>query len=170
MKQNKCILSILLVVLFLTESAGAQDAQLFIGGNVILGFPSGDFKQGYSYATGLDATMGFGGKKILLTGTAGYVAYRQKDSNPYGKITLIPFKAGLRIYPYKDLFLSANAGMGFLKDANMASRETRFIYDIGIGIHSGVIQVGLSYDGWKRKNSMGTSNTLQLKMGIALKG
>lgn len=170
MNQNKFTLSILLVLLFMNESAGAQDAQMLLGGNAILGFPYGDFKQAYSYATGVDATMGFGGKKLLVTGTAGYVAYKQKDTNPYGKITLIPFKAGLRIYPYKDLFLSANAGMGFLKDAIMASRETRFIYDIGIGIHSGVIQVGLSYDGWKRKNSNGTTNTLQLKMGIALKG
>jgi hypothetical protein len=170
MRQNKFILSILLVFLFLNESAGAQDAQMLLAGNVILGFPSGDFKQGYSYATGFDATMGFGGKKLLLTGTTGYVTYKQKDANTYGKITLIPFKAGLRIYPYKDFFLSANAGMGFLKDANMLSRETRFIYDLGFGIHSGVIQVGLSYDGWKRKNTTGTSNTLQLKMGIALKG
>lgn len=169
----------LMAVVFLTgllitggQSLQAQqkDLNLLMGGNVILGFPTGDFKNGYSSASGVDAFLGFGmSRQAFLVGTIGYVSYRNEDSNPYGKIKLIPLKAGLRLYPAKKVFLAGNAGVGFLKDETMSSRESRFVYDFGVGLHGQVLQAGVYYDGWKRKNNNGTSNSIQLRIGLALR-
>jgi hypothetical protein len=171
--------NLLLLVLFSAcfslcglQKAVAQkhDLNLIMGGNVILGFPAGDFKNGYSSATGVDAFLGFGmSRQAFLVGTIGYSSYKNEDTNPYGKIKLIPLKAGLRLYPAKKLFVAGNAGVGFLKDETMSSRESRFVYDFGLGLHGQIVQAGVYYDGWKRKNNNGTSNTIQLRIGLALR-
>lgn len=147
----------------------AQKLNTFVGGNLIIGFPTGDFKNGYKRATGIDASLGFGGKHLYGIGTIGYVSYKEQSGNPYGKITLVPIKAGLRVYPTNILFLSGNAGVGFLKDEVMSSRESRFMFDAGIGLHLLVGQISLNYDGWKRQNTDGFSGTIQLKLGLAFK-
>jgi hypothetical protein len=164
-----------IALLFITVLAGLnsfaqKDMNIFAGGNVLIGFAGGDFKKGYSYATGIDASLGFGiTEKLYVLGTAGYTSYKNEDTNPYGIITLIPLKAGVRVYPIKNLFIAGNAGVGFLKDKVMASRESRFVYDIGIGAHGTLMQAGFYYDGWKRKNSSGSSNTFQIRVGFAIK-
>lgn len=151
------------------QTASAQKTDLFLGGNLIVGFPSGDFKDGYKRATGIEGSLGLGGSKVIVLGTLGYMSYKEQSLNPYGKITVIPVKAGLRVYPTKVLFLTGNAGVGFLKDEVMSSRETRFVYDAGIGLHLIVAQVSVHYDAWKRQNTNGYTGAVLLKFGIAIK-
>jgi hypothetical protein len=166
----KQVLPFLFFLITVFTATAQKDINVFVGGNLIIGFPSGDFSNAYSYATGVDATLGAGlTEKLYITGTLGYLSYKSEDSNPYGRITLIPLKAGLRIYPYKEFFLAGNAGVGFLKDELMTSRESRFVYDVGMGLHYKAINIGVYYDGWKRKNTSGSSNTLQLRVGLAIK-
>ncbi|MBS4064020.1 MAG: hypothetical protein KGZ74_05645 [Chitinophagaceae bacterium] len=166
----KQIIPFFISMLSMSDLIAQKDVNLFAGGNLIVGFAGGDFKNGYSYATGIDASLGAGiTKNVYAVGTLGYISYKNEDSNPYGKITLIPLKAGLRVYPYKNFFVAGDAGVGFLKDEIMTSRESRFIYDLGIGAHGELLQMGFYYDGWKRKNNKGSSNTFQIRLGIALR-
>lgn len=167
---HRTLFYLLLLAQFLTtEKAGAQKLNTFVGGNLIIGFPTGDFKDAYKRATGIDASLGFGGKHLYGLGTIGYVSYKEQDGGLYGKITVIPVKAGLRVYPSNILFLSGNAGVGFLKDEVMNKRESRFMFDAGIGLHFMLGQISLNYDAWKRQNTDGYSGTVQLKLGLALK-
>ena len=151
------------------QSATAQKTNLFLGGNLIVGFPSGDFKNGYKRATGIEGSMGLGSSKFIVLGTLGYMSYKEKEGNQFGKITVIPLKAGIRVYPTNMLFLTGNAGVGFLKDETMNSRETRFVYDAGVGLHIILGQISVHYDAWKRQNTNGYTGAILLKFGLALK-
>jgi hypothetical protein len=88
----------LLAQLAMIGKVTAQKLNTFVGGNLIIGFPTGDFKDGYKRATGIDASLGFGSKHLYGLGTIGYVSYKPQSGNPYGKITVVPIKAGLRVY------------------------------------------------------------------------
>jgi hypothetical protein len=172
--RKSLVLHALFVVMFAVAgfSAKAQggDVNLYAGGNIIVAFPAGDFKNGYTYGAGAEGSLGFGiTKKLYLLGTLGYISYKNEDGNLYGKIRYVPIKAGLRIYPGKNLYVAANAGVGLLKDAAMTSSESRFAYDAGIGIQVAVLQFGVHYDAWQRKNSPGASGAVQVKVGIVIK-
>ena len=155
---------------FPEATAQKKDLNVIMGGNAIIGFPTGDFKNGYTSATGVDAFLGFGlSGQAFLVGSIAYISYKNDDANPFGKIKMIPLKGGLRLYPGKKLFFAGNAGVGFLKDETMSSRESRIVYDLGMGLHGQILQAGVYYDGWKRKNNNGTSNSIQLRIGLALR-
>ena len=144
---------VLLICLFTicTLGASAQKTNPFLGGNLILGFPNGDFKTAYKSALGIEGSAGFGGKRIFVLGTLGYVSYKAESGNPT-----------------KRLFLTGNAGYGFLKDETMSKREARFVYDAGVGLHFLLSQISVHYDAWQRKNNAGVSSSIQLKLGLAL--
>ncbi len=157
------------LLLLLAVSVSAQKkSDSFIGGNLIYSMPQDMFKQGYKSGTGIDVSLGIGTKKVLLTGTLGYLSYKAQSDNPYGKITVILLKAGLRIRPTHMLFLAGNAGVGFLKDETMSSREGRFMYDAGAGLHFILFDFGVYYDAWKKKNTAGYSGAVELKFGMSL--
>lgn len=164
---KKFIFSVSLVLF--STSLIAQKSKSFIGGNIVFGFPGGDFKDSYKSAIGVEGSAGIGFSKLYLLGTVGYTSYKPVSGNMYGKITIIPLKAGLRLYATKKIFLAGNAGYGFLKDEVMESREARFVYDAGVGVHFLLGQVSVHYDAWKRKNNPGSSSTVQLKLGLAIK-
>ncbi len=154
----------------LAQKSAAQKSKVnsFIGGNLIIAYPQDDFKNGYKIGTGVDASLGFGSKHVYAIGTVGYLSYKPQSGNAYGKISVIPLKAGVRIYPGNFFFLSGNAGVGFLKDEVTTSRSSRFMYDAGLGFHFILGQVSLHYDAWQRKNTTGASGAIQLKLGLAL--
>ena len=154
---------------FVQKAAAQNKVQSFIGGNIIIGYPQDDFKNGYKIGTGVDASLGFGSKHVYAIGTVGYLSYKPQSNNTYGKISVIPVKAGVRIYPGNFFFLSGNAGVGFLKDEVTTNRSSRFMYDAGLGFHFILGQVSLHYDAWQRKNTSGASGAIQLKLGLALK-
>lgn len=159
----------LLLFVCLSVQTSAQKNKTFIGGNLMYGFPSGTFGDAYKHASGIEGLLGFGHDKVYFIGSLGYQSYKAESSNIYGKVTVIPVKAGIRIYPTNLLFLTGNAGVGFLKDEVMSSRESRFMFDAGIGVHLVLVQISLHYEAWKRQNTDGFSPTVMLKAGFALK-
>jgi hypothetical protein len=151
------LFTVMLVITGFSAKAQGGDLNIYAGGNIIVAFPAGDFKNGYTYGAGAEGSLGFGiTKKIYLLGTLGYVSYKNEDTNPYGKIRSVPYVA-------------ANAGVGLLKDAVMTSNESRFAYDAGVGIQVSVLQFGIHYDAWQRKNTPGASGAVQVKVGLVFK-
>ena len=168
--KKKSLLLVLLAFVFANGTLLAQKKNTLFGGNIIVGFPVGSFGDSYTSALGFEGFGGIGlGENLYATGTLGYVSYAAESYNPYGRVTLIPIKAGLRYYATKNLFLTGNAGVGLIKDQDMTSRESRFAYDVGAGFQFSKFQAGLYYDGWKRQNTSGSSNSILLKFGIAIK-
>lgn len=109
------------------------------------------------------------GQKAYITGTIGFQSYAPESYNPYGKISMIPLKAGVRFYPVKNLFLTGNAGVGLIKDETIDARESRFAYDIGAGLNFNIFNASVHYDGWQKKNTNGGSHSVLLKLGIAIR-
>jgi Outer membrane protein beta-barrel domain len=161
---------VILAVIGFSAKAQSSDMNLYAGGNLILAFPAGDFSNGYTYGAGAEGSLGFGiTSKLYVLGTLGYISYKNEDGNLYGKIRYVPIKAGLRLYPGKNFYVAANAGIGLLKDEAMTSSESRFAYDAGVGIQVSVLQFGVHYDAWQRKNTPGASGALQVKVGLVFK-
>jgi hypothetical protein len=147
----------------------AQKLRTLIGGNVMIGSPTGDFKNFYTRVTGVEGSIGKGFSKLYVIGTIGYQAYKEADGFVYGKMSLIPMKAGIRIYPTEKIFICGNAGYGFLKDETMTFRDTRFVYDAGAGLNFLLGQISIHYDAWQRRNNPGTSASVLLKVGLVIK-
>ncbi|HMO34307.1 MAG TPA: hypothetical protein PKE63_06860 [Lacibacter sp.] len=151
------------------QRAASQDRSTFIGGNIVYGFPTGDFANGYKRVGGVEASLGAGSSGVYLLATTGILSYANQSNNGFGRISSIPLKGGVRLYATKKIFLAGNLGAVFIKDQQMSSRAARFTYDAGIGYHGALGQLGIHYDGWKRKSNPGTSNSVQLKLGLALR-
>lgn len=171
---RKIILSLLVAAIGFTDAAVAQKGKPIFGGNVIIGVPTGNFRNDYRSVTGIEGFAGFGvTQNVYLTGTLGFQSYAPDpnsfDGVYYGKITSIPLKAGVRIYPANNFFLTANAGLGLLRDETIDARESRFAYDIGAGFRFSVFHASVHYDGWQTKNTSGGSNSVVAKLGIAIR-
>ncbi|RXK62758.1 hypothetical protein ESA94_07105 [Lacibacter luteus] len=171
---KKIFLSVVVAIVAFTGSAVAQKGKPIFGGNVIIGIPTGDFRTDYKGVTGIEGLAGFGvAQNVYVTGTLGFQSYSPDpnsfDGTYYGKITSIPLKAGLRIYPTNNFFLTGNAGIALLKDQTIDARESRFAYDIGAGFSFNIFHASVHYDGWQTKNTSGGSNSVVAKLGIAIR-
>ena len=168
--KKKILFSILVAVLGLSPAAFAQKANTIFGGNVIVGAPLGDLRNDYRSVFGIEGFGGFGlGQKAFITGTIGFQSYAPESYNPYGKISMVPLKAGVRFYPVNNFFLTGNAGVGLIKDETIDARESRFAYDIGAGLNFNIFNASVHYDGWQKKNTNGGSHSVLLKLGIAIR-
>jgi hypothetical protein len=169
MKQ-KFLFSMFVACIGFTSVAVAQKANTIFGGNVIIGAPLGDLRNDYRSVVGIEGLAGFGvGQNVYLTGTLGFQSYAPESFNPYGKITMVPLKAGVRFYPVNNFFLTGNAGLGLIRDETIDARESRFAYDIGAGLSFSIFNASVHYDGWQKKNTNGGSNSVLLKLGIAIR-
>ncbi len=169
MKQ-KFLFSMFVACIGFTSVAVAQKANTIFGGNVIIGAPLGDLRNDYRSVVGIEGLAGFGvGQNVYLTGTIGFQSYAPESFNPYGKITMVPLKAGVRFYPVNNFFLTGNAGLGLIRDETIDARESRFAYDIGAGLSFSIFNASVHYDGWQKKNTNGGSNSVLLKLGIAIR-
>ncbi len=169
MKQ-KVLLSLFVTCIGFLPATFAQKANTIFGGNVIIGAPLGDLRNDYRSVVGIEGLAGFGvGQNVYLTGTIGFQSYAPESFNPYGKITLVPLKAGVRFYPINNFFLTGNAGLGLIRDETIDARESRFAYDIGAGLSFSIFNASVHYDGWQKKNTNGGSNSVLLKLGIAIR-
>ena len=169
MKQ-KMLVSILAAFLGLMPVTFAQKGNTIFGANAIVGAPLGDLRNDYRSVFGIEGLAGFAvAESVYITGTIGFQSYAPESYNPYGKITMVPLKAGVRFYPVKNLFLTGNAGIGLLKDETIDARESRFAYDVGAGLSFSIFNASVHYDGWQRKNNNGGSNAVLLKLGIAIR-
>jgi hypothetical protein len=168
------ILSIIVAIIGLTSASYAQKGNAIFGGNVVLGAPLGDFRTNYKSVVGIEGFAGFGvTQKVYLTGTLGFQSYAPEPSSYdgvyYGKITMIPLKAGVRFYPANNFFLTGNAGIGLVRDETIQARESRFAYDAGVGLNFSIFSASVHYDAIKRVNAPGSSNAVLLKLGIAIR-
>lgn len=78
---------------------------LYLPGVISLqGSPQAILKNGYKRATGIEASLGAGTKRVILLGTVGYISYKEQEGNNFGKITAVPIKGGLRLYPSRVFF------------------------------------------------------------------
>lgn len=168
------ILSIIVAIVGLTSASYAQKGNTIFGGNVIVGAPLSDFRNNYKSVFGIEGFGGFGlGQKAFVTGTIGFQSYAPDpgsyDGVYYGKITMIPLKAGVRFYPVNNFFLTGNAGIGLVRDETIEARESRFAYDVGAGLNFSIFNASVHYDAIKRVNAPGSSNAVLLKLGIAIR-
>jgi hypothetical protein len=147
--------------------ANEDKTQLY---ETILSNPTGNFSDAYRTGFGVE---GMGGLKFTdnLYGlaTLAYVSYNNENDNPYGNIKVTSLKGGLRYYAGEKFFITGNAGVGFAKDEIEEQSYSRFIGDVGAGAHFGLFQAGLFYEGRKKIFSEGYANSVQLKVGIALR-
>jgi hypothetical protein len=142
-----------------------------IGGNIIMANPLGSLSEDYKTGFGIE---GMGGIKasdqLYVMATLGYVNFpNEAYYNNYGNISVTSFKGGVRYYATDNVFLSGNAGVGFAKDEVEPRSYGRFIGDLGGGVHFGLVQAGLYYEARKKIFSEGFSNSVHVKLGIALR-
>lgn len=152
----------------------AQKGNSIFGGNMIVGAPLGEFRNDYKSVFGIEGFGGFGlGQKTYITGTIGFQSYAPDPNSfigaEFGKITMIPLKAGIRFYPANNFFLTGNAGIGLVRDETIQARESRFAYDVGAGLNFNIFNASIHYDAIKRVNAPGSSNAVLLKLGIAIR-
>ncbi len=165
----------LLLIFFSPSLVKAQKGKTLFGGNLIIGTPVGDFRNGYRSVLGVEGLAGFAvASNVYVTGTIGYQSFAADPAYPeiyynYGNITMIPLKAGVRFYPVQQFFVTGNLGTGLVKDAELLARESRFIYDVGAGLHISKLQASIHYDAIKRVNSPGSSNSIVVKVGIGIR-
>jgi hypothetical protein len=153
-----------------TAAAQTKTNHSLFGGNLVLANPVGSFSDAYRTGFGLEGIAGIQvAGNVYAQATLGYISYNNEGDNPFGNINVTSIKGGVRFYPAEKVFLTANGGLGFAKDETEDRRYSRFIGDIGAGVHAGIIQAGLFYEGRKKIFSDGFANSVQLKLGIALR-
>jgi hypothetical protein len=175
----KQISTVIAAILFIVAATGAAAQtkkssaarNYLLGANLILASPVGTLSEDYKIGFGIE---GMGGIKasdqLYVTATLGYVNFpNEAYYNDFGNISVTSIKGGLRYYATDNVFLSGNAGVGFAKDEVEPRSYGRFIGDIGGGVHFGLVQAGLYYEGRKKIFSEGFSNSVQIKLGIAIR-
>jgi hypothetical protein len=126
------------------------------------------FNRNYGYGIGFEAGAGIGFDRTFLMGTAGYSSFSANSTNPYGQLTYVPLKIGIRHYLLigKILFIQADAGVGHVQNDQI--NGSRFSGDVGLGVKLGPFEVIADYDGFTRSEpeSSGYSSWLGIKAGI----
>ena len=126
------------------------------------------FNRNYGYGIGFEAGAGIGFDRTFLMGTAGYSSFSANSTNPYGQLTYVPLKIGIRHYLLigKILFIQADAGVGHVQNDQI--NGSRFSGDVGLGVKLGPFVVIADYDGFTRSEpeSSGYSSWLGIKAGI----
>lgn len=131
--------------------AQAPDGFQF-GAGIRLALPVGGFSDTHSFGIGgeLQGEYGFN-EKFSGVITSGYTHFFGKSisvlgtSLKFGSVGLIPIIAGARVYPSKNLFIGAQAGIGIFT-ANSSS-EAAFDWQPQVGFNSEHFQVALNYNG-----------------------
>jgi hypothetical protein len=165
-------LRVFLLVVILTlafQNRGSAQKLIFLFGHVVYSVPVDTyFSHNYSSGIGVEGGIGFGTNRTFLMGTIGYSSFSAFSENPYGKLSFVPVKVGIRHYLLvgKLLFLNADAGMGILK--NGLYNGSRFSADIGLGVKIGPFEIMADYDGYTNPSSQttGYSSWIGIKAGM----
>jgi hypothetical protein len=89
--------------------------------------------------------------------TSGYTSFFGKtitiltSSVKVDAVGLIPIIAGVRVYPADNIFIGAQAGVGFLTGGGSSS--TAFDYQPQIGYNGDSFQIALNYNGLSKSGS-----------------
>jgi len=151
-------------------SASAQRL-IFFFGHVIYSAPVDTyFSHNYSSGIGVEGGLGLGTNRTFLMGTIGYSSFSAYDENPYGKLSFVPIKVGIRHYLLvgKILFVNADGGLAVVQ--NGLYKGSRFSGDIGVGVKLGPFEIMADYDGYANSPSetTGYSSWIGLKAGMTL--
>ncbi|HEX4956856.1 MAG TPA: hypothetical protein VFV46_01655 [Lacibacter sp.] len=149
----------------------ANGKNYLLGAHLIMASPVGTLSEDYKTGFGIEGIGGIkAGEQLYVTATLAYVNFpNEAFYNNYGNISVTSIKGGVRYYATENVFLGGNAGVGFAKDELEPRSYGRFIGDIGAGVHFGLVQAGLFYEGRKKIFSEGFANSVQVKLGIALR-
>lgn len=146
------------VLLFFTVIlTQAQKAPTQLGVAAELGFPTGDFGDGFKTGFGGSLKGLFGvSKDGQLSFTTGYTRYAYKDNEPdyKGSISIVPFLAGYR-QNFNGFYLEPQLGYGSytarVKSGGIKVSNTKggFTYAAGLGYASKGFDIGARYQGAK---------------------
>ena len=126
--------------------------------------PKGDFATAYIDGGGAEVFGGVGLGKTFIIGTIGYSAFQAANNYPYGGLTYIPVKVGIKHFLVgKHLFVNADAGFATVK--NKLFSGSQFTRGIGAGVKLLGLEAAVYYDGWKNKDTGDYSNCLDFKLG-----
>lgn len=142
---------------------------VFLFGHVLYAVPVDQrFEKNYSYGLGVEGGIGLGTGRTFIVGTVGYSSFTAFSSNPYGKLSYVPIKIGIRRYLLvgKLLFINVDAGVGILQ--NGLYNGSRFSGDIGLGVKLGPFEVMADYDGFAKSSIEGSgySSWIGIKAGM----
>jgi len=161
------------IAIFFTTSVSAQ-TKLGIGLNV--GAPTGDAKDFYNVALGIDARLQFDvSKQISIPVTTGYTSFIGKDYT-IGNTTIngsdygfIPVKAGVKVF-----FDESGSGLYGLAELGAAfgtnkGSGTAFIYSPALGYSwSNGLDLGLKYEALSKNSSTLGQVALRIAYGFNL--
>ena len=145
------------MAIFLNAHAQAPKGFQF-GGGIRVALPIGTFSDSHSFGIGgeLQGEYGFSEKFSGII-TSGYTSFFGKSisilgtSVKFDAVGLIPVIAGVRVYPSNNIFIGAQAGVGFLTGSG--SSETAFDYQPQIGYNGESFQIALNYNGLSKSGS-----------------
>jgi hypothetical protein len=141
---------------------------VFLFGHVLYAVPvDQNFEKNYGYGLGVEGGIGLGGGRTFIVGTIGYSSFTAFSTNPYGKLSYVPLKVGIRHYLLagKLLFVNADAGMGVVQ--NQLFNGSRFSADIGLGVKLGPFELLAAYDGYTNTSGVsGYSSWIGIKAGM----
>jgi len=132
------------------------------------GLPVGHLKDGYDWSLGgsVQAELPVVKKSVYVLLNAGYNNFFAKDDLPgVNNLKLIPVKAGLKFYPYKNLYVQGSAGASFLsnKDEVAANKSAVFVYSPQIGYliplgKNNYLDAGVKFESMSKLSSGGSSS------------
>lgn len=154
MKKLLLITSLLFVTVLFTQ---AQKAPMQLGVAAELGFPTGDFSNGFKTGFGGSLKGLFGvSKDGQITFTTGYTNYASKaigvDITYKASIGIIPFLAGYR-HSFNGFYIEPQAGYGNytvrvkVNDITGSASKGGFTYAAGLGYASKGFDIGARYQG-----------------------
>lgn len=161
-------------MLFLSGNAQAQErmgnddfkktTRLGVGLN--LGLPA---QNQYDFVIGGDLSLQRDFSKVVAgTLSAGYTnfSFDNKDGVPFTSIGFIPVKAGVKIFPGRPFYFSAEAGAAFNTNKGLG---TAFIYapGIGVGFNNG-LDIGLRFEDFVRNSYSPSQFALRISYGFKL--
>lgn len=98
--------------------------------------------------------------------TTGYYHFLKSDKSGAG-FGIIPLKAGVKIFPVKNVYVAGEVGAGFGTKEDMG---TAFIYSPSVGLAFGSgFDISLKYEGYAHKDWDSYANQLALRLAYGFK-
>lgn len=119
-------------------TTGTRPSGVLLSVGPEVGLPVGNLKDGFDWSLGgsVQAEMPVVNRSLYVLVNAGYNNFFAKDELVNQQdLQLIPVKAGLKFYPYKNLYVQGTAGASFVankKDAGV-DKSAAFVYSPQIG-------------------------------------
>jgi hypothetical protein len=125
----------------------------------------------YTGGAGGEAGLLVGRKSTRFGASIGYSRFFADDNNVRGAKTYVPVKAGVRQYlplTLNFLFLQADAGLGFVSNANTDTKNSPFAFDFGAGVKFTAFEAMIAWDNFHETDPSGLSSWFTVKAGINL--